>query len=241
MTSMQIYSAALIIVGVSFKMLLTEYKYEKEEVANITYSSSYRSDRFLAEISEEESVNSVEPRRKRIAVFFCVGLGLTFLFLDLMTMAHRGLNATMARFFGAEKESNKIAGITFIFVRVLVVLFISTAFLYVKEPEIVALVGLIAILLQLFIRIAVFFFFPYKEEEAKQSNDAQQSNDKDVKFEVNPTEANEVQSSTIKYDLHNGGLSHDHRKESISYHSGESANFDGESISNESSVGLPNL
>lgn len=163
LTFMQYYSAALIIVGVSFKMLLTEYKYEYEEVSNSDYRSLAENYRFLADSGDKDSKYSMEERRRRIAIFFCLGIGISFFTLDLMSIAHKGINKIHDRYFSSKNSTSQVAGFTLLALRPAVVIFISTCFLYITEPEQVALAGLFSILLQVILRLVGFFYFPAKE------------------------------------------------------------------------------
>ena len=164
-TFIQYYSAALIIVGVSFKMLLTEYKYQNEANSNSDYQSSAENYRFLAASGDTDSKYSMEERRRRIAIFFCLGIGISFLTLDLMTIAHKGLNEIHDRYFNTENVRSRVMGFILIALRAAVVFFICTCFFYISEPEQVALSGLISILLQVILRLVGFVYFPPKKSK----------------------------------------------------------------------------
>lgn len=155
----QIYSAALIVVGVSYKMLLTEYKYELKVQATYNYQPSSIVGRVLAG-DDAKSKYDMEDRRQRIAYFFCAGLSTVFASLDLMNLAHNGIKPSIDR-CSCSRGRLRVRALLFVVgLRLVIILFTATACLYVNEPEIVALVGLAAILLQVFIRIIGSFFFP---------------------------------------------------------------------------------
>ncbi len=154
LTCMQYYSAALIIVGVSFKLLLTEYKYEE------AYASKSVMYRLLAGESDTKLEYTKSERRFRISLFFCVALGTTFLCLDILALAHKGIEAINDQYFQRQNTYYRLVAYCLLASRIAVTIFISTAFLYVREVQYVALIGLISILLQVFLRVIGFIFFP---------------------------------------------------------------------------------
>eukprot|EP00551_Chaetoceros_affinis_P003707 CAMPEP_0203649562 /NCGR_PEP_ID=MMETSP0088-20131115/22175_1 /ASSEMBLY_ACC=CAM_ASM_001087 /TAXON_ID=426623 /ORGANISM="Chaetoceros affinis, Strain CCMP159" /LENGTH=139 /DNA_ID=CAMNT_0050508013 /DNA_START=1 /DNA_END=417 /DNA_ORIENTATION=+ len=71
----EFYSIALILVGVSYKMLLTEYQYAEVKEAEVEYDTNYsKSSSILGRLlagGGTESKYNMEDRRQRIAYFFC--------------------------------------------------------------------------------------------------------------------------------------------------------------------------
>ncbi len=199
----QIYSAALVIVGVSFKMLLTEYKYDNESdseamVKEYESSSSSNYGRFLAGSGDEKSMYSDEERRQRIATFFCVGLGISFLSLDLLTLAHLGIKAIHDRFYNVKGVFARAVVLSLNISRFLITAFIFTVFLHTTEPELVALYGLISIILQVFVSLVGYIFFPPEESSHGQK---QSSNDDKSKTE---TMHLSTRTQSKLFNLHNG-------------------------------------
>mmetsp|Transcript_20268 Transcript_20268/g.30429 ORF Transcript_20268/g.30429 Transcript_20268/m.30429 type:complete len:631 (-) Transcript_20268:348-2240(-) len=188
----QIYSVALIIVGVSYKMLLNEYQYEMKEADEVVYdttnysksSSSSILGRLLAG-GDSESKYKMEDRRQRIAYFFCASLSVVFACLDLMNLAHNGIKPSTDRCRRNDPtRSFRISAVFFVVVlRVVIILFTATACFYVTEPEFVALVGLAAICMQVLIRFLGSFFFPSlhkihgAHDEAESHNEHQNGHD----------------------------------------------------------------
>ncbi len=104
-----------------------------------------------------------EERRQRIAYFFCVGLALTFVFLDLMTIAHLGFEGIHAGYLSERGTFGRTVGILFFMLRVGITLFILTTCFHTTDPEYVALYGLISVILQVIVRLGGYVFYPPKE------------------------------------------------------------------------------
>jgi low temperature requirement protein LtrA len=153
---LQFYSAALIVVGVSYKMLLTEYSYEEsvDKDAGSDYASNNLLTRLLASGGDGSPKYSMEERRQRISIFFCVGLAIIFLCLDLMTFAHIGFEGLKKSCYCPNHGHLLVSRIFFtVVLRFAVVIATGTACLYVTEPDSVALIGFASILVQIFFRI----------------------------------------------------------------------------------------
>jgi len=178
----QIYSAALIIVGVSYKMLLTEYQYEvKEEV--VDYDNNYnKSSSILGRLlagDDSKSKYDTEDRRQRIAYFFCAGLAVVFACLDLLNLAHNGIAASLNR-CTCTKGNLRIKAVFFVVVfRLVIILLTATACFYITEPELVAVVGFTAIFMQVLIRIMGSFFFPSQHKIHSAHDEAENHNGHD--------------------------------------------------------------
>jgi hypothetical protein len=171
----QLYSAALIIVGVAYKMILTEYTSEyagKEDDDSYkgdsygTDGDSYGSDsgkdyRFLG-ASSSGSKYSSDERQERIAWIFGLGLGAAFIFLDCMTIAHNGFEAVLDRCRSPVTGKIQFLGLfTVLLTRIMIIAFVLTFSVYYTEPDIVAWFGLIAIILQVAVRITADRYFPF--------------------------------------------------------------------------------
>lgn len=148
-----IYSAGLIIVGVSFKMLLTEYSKDYSTYDGSSVSKTVN--RFLAGDSETPKYGK-EESRQRIAYFFLIGLAIVFLCLDLINLTH----GSMERCHSSHGRIRLKGILLVVALRVGVIIFIGTACLYVTEPVVVALVGLACIFIQILIRAMGTIFFP---------------------------------------------------------------------------------
>ena len=162
-----IYSAALIIVGVGYKMLLEEYTIDVES-AETSSSTSYLS-RLLASGGGKPSY-STQERRQRIAYFFCISLAVVFLCLDFMSLAHKGIKASFERCY-CQQNRLRVKGLFFcVILRLADTLFIGTACLYIIEPEYVALTGLVSIVLQIMVRLIGSKYFPENVEKSHKSD-----------------------------------------------------------------------
>jgi low temperature requirement protein LtrA len=166
----QLYSAALIIVGVAYKMILTEYTSEyagsNKGDSDGTDGDSYGSDsgkdyRFLGASSSGSKYTNeyTNERQRRIAWIFGLGLGAAFLFLDWMTIAHNGFEAVLDRCRSPVTGKIQFLGIfTVLLTRIMINAFVLTFSFYYTEPNIVAWFGLIAIILQVCRTQNLFFF-----------------------------------------------------------------------------------
>lgn len=160
----QMYSAALIIVGVSYKMLLTEFYYDTTTTSSYDNSSKTVLNRLLASSGGSGTEKySTEDRRQRVAYFFCLGFAGVYIFLDVLSILHKGLKGTVERCHCPEMGSLRVKGIILVVVlRWLGIFFIGTACIYVTDPRNVAIVGFAAIVLQIMIRFLGSVYFPDK-------------------------------------------------------------------------------
>lgn len=152
----QAYSASLIIVGVSYKMLLTEYtsKYSYE------YDSSGRE---LAGADDSSSEKlSTDDRRLRIAYFFCGGLLGTFAFLDWMNVAHVGIHASYEKSQCPTRKKWRVKGLVLVvFSRICIAVCLVVLSLYIYHyPKYIALLGLVSVALHVWIRFLGKVYFP---------------------------------------------------------------------------------
>jgi len=156
------YSAALILVGVSYKMMLAEYT-EKGAYA------SYGDRRLLAESSGSSSSFSrveSEERRQIITNLYCFSLAGVFIFLDLLSINHAGLEASTKRCLFSQSGRLRLKGIILVlFFRFGIVAFLVTLSLHVTEPEYVALIGFGAIAMEVVVHIFGRADFRMDDEE----------------------------------------------------------------------------
>mmetsp|Transcript_5699 Transcript_5699/g.7280 ORF Transcript_5699/g.7280 Transcript_5699/m.7280 type:complete len:563 (+) Transcript_5699:38-1726(+) len=194
----QFYSAALIIVGVSYKMLLTEYGLESQyetsyDATDDKYSSTgsgrfldrstanviTESNRLLAGGSSGAYYNyTQEERRYRIASFFSAGLATSFLTLDLMNINHTGIQKSISMCHCPNTGKFRMKGFVFVvLLRLVVIIFVATIALYITEPELVALAGFCAISIQVIIRlIGAKYYHPlsfHHDVHEEQQNEAE--------------------------------------------------------------------
>jgi len=151
---MGIYSMALVAIGASYKLLLTEHIYDDGYSEDFMYGLS-RQRRSLGgdDMSPEE-------RRKRIAVLFTASLTVAFVVLDLMILCHKGIKENWYRIMSGK-------GVTVTLVRMGLDAFTATLSLYVTEPQTVSVAGLVVIMLQVAVRVAGSIIFPMEKIERK--------------------------------------------------------------------------
>lgn len=161
-TIMQLYSFALVAVGVSFKMLLYEYVYQEAK-------GGYRLRRLVAFLKEyarnlaggEGSTNlPTDERQERVANFFCGSMVITFVCLDAMILTHQGVKTNAKRCQCQQTKKISKIGIFLASIRVGIIIFVATLSQYVQKPELVASIGMVSIVVQVFTRILGDLVYP---------------------------------------------------------------------------------
>jgi hypothetical protein len=159
---MQVYSASLIILGASYKMLLYEYVYAEDGNRRMLLPALTR---LLAGGESAALRFETDDRRQRIAHFFCGSMALVFFCMDAMAIAHRGISANVHRCECEATQKTRYSVVFLITLRVAVIGFIASLSQYTTAPGVLAAVGLCGILSQLILRVMGSFAFPVNEEE----------------------------------------------------------------------------
>lgn len=152
---MQFYSAGLVIVGASYKLFMYEYTYEKYE--DIVHVRALRS---LAEGSLGDFDEST--RRQQIAYFFCFSLGVVWVCSDLMMIMHKGLYYNWKRLRHEITDEVRKIAVILVLVRVGLVAFIATLWLYLTDPHHLAAIGMCCIIVQMLLRAIGDIVFPHE-------------------------------------------------------------------------------
>merc|ERR1712157_189664 len=184
-TCSNFYSLALIAVGVSYKMFLTEFtdayasKYRMRDLSSTDLTKEPLTmehvERFLAggggggelyELSKDE-------RQERIAIVFSMGIAAVWFFRDAMILCHQGLSINLKRCHTECRTQVKKGAILVILLRILAYVFSALIFLVVTAPESVALLGFALITAQIVLRVAgQYYFTPHihiKQDDASES------------------------------------------------------------------------
>jgi hypothetical protein len=146
---MQVYSAGLVLLGVSYKMLLYEFFYE----------SNKEGGRFLFDVPRWLAggggalLYETEDRQQRIANFFCGSMATVWFCSDAMIVVHRGLRDNVGRCTCPETNKVKVKGALLVVVRFGMIAFIATLSQYETDPRALSLIGLSGIFVQLLLRI----------------------------------------------------------------------------------------
>ena len=163
-TVIQFYSASLILVGVSYKMLLTEYT---SAYADSSYGGSYGSEnRLLASSAGATDTYTTKERQQRIANLFCFALAAVFLFLDVLTIAHSGFSALSNRCHCKEGNFQMKGFALVVFSRIVIIIFLATLSQYISDPELIVLIGFGTIVMQVTVRFLGRVYFPSKQLHA---------------------------------------------------------------------------
>jgi hypothetical protein len=164
---MQIYSAALILLGVSYKMFLFEYVYGDAGSRRTLIQEGEGAHRMLFDVPRglaggDSSALEYDTadRQQRIANFFCGCLAVVWLCIDVMLIVHRGLKDNIGRCKCKHTHKTKLVGVVLILLRVGLIAFIATLSLYVTDPLLLPVIGLCGIFAQLVLRAISNVVFP---------------------------------------------------------------------------------
>lgn len=174
-----VYSAALIIVGVAYKMLLYEYTYEDDGGDHrLLHRSGLHLDvqRVLAG-SDALSEYGTEDRQQRVANFFCASLAVVWFTSDMMILAHKGLKDNAGRCRCKVTGKVSFISVLFVLLRTGLLVFIATLSLYVNDPEQLSLIGLAGIVAQVSLRAAGDVFFPKDQVHASDVNQPEEDSE----------------------------------------------------------------
>lgn len=157
---MYVYSVALVILGTSYKMFLFEFVY-----------SGSGDRRFLSPIIERllaggESAAlrfDTDDRQERIAHFFCGSLAIVFFCLDGISLTHKGMGESVERCQCQETNKFRLSVLLLIIFRVALIGFFATLSQYCTDPALLATLGFVGVVLQLFVRVLGSFLFPVNE------------------------------------------------------------------------------
>lgn len=179
MIIMQFYTAGIVILGATYKLMMYEYTYE-----NVEDEFGHRF-RMLYEYVRSLSGNgglaafSESVRRQQIAYFYCFSLGIVWMLADIFMLMHKGLRYRFNQFQAGEKKY-LIALCT---ARCGLIAFIGTLWIYVTEPHYLASIGLCCIVVQVLLRIASNILFPHEDIDGSDDDDDGDMQKSDVMVE----------------------------------------------------------
>jgi hypothetical protein len=169
-TTMMFYSASLIVLGASYKMLLYELVYEHDD----GYGESHP-DRVLERVvffqrtlagASSPALDDTEYRQKRIAILFSGSMAIVWICLDILILAHHGWENLCAAW--KESRSPVLVGMAHMGRWSLLIWFVSLP-QYVTEPKLLSLLGVIGLLGQIVLQMIMYTLCPknpvHKEEE----------------------------------------------------------------------------
>ncbi len=171
-TTMMFYSASLIVLGVSYKMMLYELVYEQDQGdSHGGYHQDTRSvlgavffQRTLAEASSHAL--DTEDRQKRIAILFSGSMAFVWMCLDILILAHHGWKNLCAAWKGS--RSPVLVGMAQMGRWSLLIWFVSLP-QYVTEPKMLSLLGVIGLFGQIVFQMIIYSLCPknpvHEEEE----------------------------------------------------------------------------
>ena len=145
---MQTYSAALIILGVSYEMLLYGFT---AEGSGYRRSLLPRPPRWLAGNLADPSFDS-EDFETQVAHFFSASFAVVYLCSDAMLLAHRGLKDNLGRCRCPNSKRAKFKGIFLIFLRVCIWVFMATLSQWQTDPTTLSAIGLASVIAQILLR-----------------------------------------------------------------------------------------
>ena len=156
--AMNLYSLSLVVFGACLKMFLYEIVYEQDssdkrylhEVVRLLAGGESAALRF-----------DTDDRRQWEAHLFSGSLSLIFACMDIMTLAHSGLDAGRERF----QSGDKVHGTLLLFFRSAIIVFTATLSQYETNPVNLTLIGLFVILFQVSLRLIGSLVYPPDDEE----------------------------------------------------------------------------
>lgn len=207
MTFGQLYSAALIVLGTSYKMILFEYVWEDDGAGDddarrrLLREVGYTPDEILADPSVHRFLAAAGPpiddtgvRRQNVAHFFCISMATVWLCLDVISLAHRGVRFNLRRCERRRTNGGqKFLSIGMALARAALIVVFGTMSLYCTGPTTLAFVGLIGIVVQAGLRVAGTAAFD--------ETDLQESCEKASEYNINGPKALFRQSGTRRLDL----------------------------------------
>jgi len=154
---MQIYSAALVVLGTSYKMLLYEYVYSAKDTGSSRRLLSSPLHRLLA--GSDVPIFDVDERQQRVSHFFCISVALVWLCSDLMIINHRGIYDNLGKCRVGRSSFLRGVALSLAFLRVALIAFMTTLSQWVVEPSTLAIVGLVGIKCQILLRVVGTSYF----------------------------------------------------------------------------------
>jgi hypothetical protein len=164
---MEIYSAALVLLGVSYKMFLFEYVYEDAGSHRTLIQEDEGAHRMLFDVPRGLAGGGstaleydTAGRRQRIANLFCGCLAVVWFCTDVMLIVHKGIKASVGRCKCEHTHKTKLLAVVLILLRVGLIAFIATLSLNVTDPLLLPVIGLCCIFAQLVLRAISNVVFP---------------------------------------------------------------------------------
>lgn len=161
-----IYSAALVCVGVSYKLFMYEFTYEDQSRRLDGGIGSILFERLLA--GGGGSSLSAEARRQGSANVFCISMALVWFSQDFMLFLHSGFRKMQGKCYCKHSHKLKAKAAVFVILRAALLAFIASLSQYETDPEHLALYGLAGVVMQLILRVIGNIVFP--EERVHHDN-----------------------------------------------------------------------
>lgn len=149
------YSAALIVLGTSYKMLLYEFTYDGSSGRR---RSLLPMPRWLAG-GDGALAFATEDRQQRIAHFFSASFAVVYFCSDAMILAHRGFKDNMGRCRCRETSKAKTTGVLLVVLRIGICVFMATLSQYEADPTLLSVIGLASIVGQIVLRVVSSIVF----------------------------------------------------------------------------------
>jgi hypothetical protein len=178
---MTLYSMALVALGTSYKMLLYEVNKEKTYSTAVADDPEHRRSLFSAVLSRllaagaDDSASEYDPnRRQNIAHWFCISMAIVWFCSDAMILVHHGIKDNLGRC--RVRTSRKLIATGLVLSRVGLIAWIGTLGQYVTEPEKLAFIGFVGIVLQVLLRFVGSIAFDENDTDNIFSGFVEESN-----------------------------------------------------------------
>lgn len=169
-----VYSAALVCVGVSYKLFMYEFTYQDEErrlFEEDWWGDALETMRLLA--GDGDSSLSPEQRRQSSANVFCISMAIMWFCQDTLLFLHSGFHKMQGRCYCEHSHKVKVKAAVLLTLRAGLLVFIVTLSQYETDPEHLTLYGLAGVIAQLVLRVVgnVVFLEHGEESSAKETQD----------------------------------------------------------------------
>jgi len=162
-----VYSAALVCVGVSYKLFMYEFTYEDQSRRLAGGVGSFLFGRVLA--GGGGSSLSTQERRQGSANVFCISMALVWFCQDFMLFLHCGFSKMKGKCYCKHSHKLKVKAAIFVTLRAALLGFIASLSQYETDPEHLALYGLAGVIGQLILRVLGNVVFPEEQVHHEES------------------------------------------------------------------------
>mmetsp|Transcript_8766 Transcript_8766/g.25212 ORF Transcript_8766/g.25212 Transcript_8766/m.25212 type:complete len:582 (+) Transcript_8766:182-1927(+) len=206
---MQLYSAALIVLGTTYKMILYEFAYESDYSKRRSLFGGVLA-RFLAG-SDSSPKYPTDERQQRIAHLFGGSMALVWLCMDAMILTHRGIkdNLGRCRFENHDSTNKKVMACVLVLIRFGLIALLASLSQYETAPVYLALIGLAGIICQVILRFIATSQFGDDDDDRVIPEGVNAESYRAARAWPNTTQARVVRKKVVSSNSGNGSVQSD--------------------------------